>query len=132
MASSVVERRKSVGLVQPSLEFYAGLQKRPSDIAIRPSRKAAKGIQNPPAASKTPSVPFNERPTCSIAEACAAAGFWTHKAVRIAGRRGGVGHQNRPAPLGADKFPAGILGWSGCSVAVQKCLPACYFGLRYG
>jgi len=83
MANSIVERRKSSGLVQPSLEFYSGLQKRPSGIANGPSRKAAKGVQSPPAASRAPAVPFNERPTCSIAEACAAAGFGRTKLYEL-------------------------------------------------
>jgi excisionase family DNA binding protein len=83
MASSVVERKKSIGLIQPSLEFYAGLQKRPSDIPAVSSRKPAKMAPGFSAASKAPSVPFRERPTCSIAEACAAAGFGRTKLYEL-------------------------------------------------
>ena len=84
MASSVVERKKSTGLIQPSLEFYAGLQKRPSDIPpVASSRKSAKMVPGFSAASRAPSVPFRERPTCSIAEACAAAGFGRTKLYEL-------------------------------------------------
>ncbi len=83
MASSVVGRRKSIGLVQLSLEFYAGLQKRPSDISVVPSGKPAKMAPGLSAASRAPSVPFRERPTCSIAEACAAAGFGRTKLYEL-------------------------------------------------
>lgn len=83
MTRSVIERRKSTGLVQPSLEFYAGLQKRPSNIPAVPSRKPAKIVSGSSAASRAPSVPFQERPTCSIAEACAAAGFGRTKLYEL-------------------------------------------------
>ena len=83
MASSVVGRRKSSGLVQPSLEFYAGLQKRPSDIPTVRSRKPTKMVPGFSAASRAPSMPFRERPTCSIAEACAAAGFGRTKLYEL-------------------------------------------------
>lgn len=82
MASSV-ERRKSIGFIQPSLEFYAGLQKRPADIPSVSPRKPAKVVPGPSVASKAPSVPFRERPTCSIAEACAAAGFGRTKLYEL-------------------------------------------------
>ncbi len=83
MASSVVGRRKSIGLMQPSLEFYAGLQKRPSDIPVVASGKPGKMVSGLSAASKAPSVPFRERPTCSIAEACAAAGVGRTKLYEL-------------------------------------------------
>lgn len=83
MANSVGERRKLNGLIQPSLEFYAGLQKRPSDIPVVSSRKPAKMVPGLSAASRVPSVPFRERPTCSIAEACAAAGIGRTKLYEL-------------------------------------------------
>ena len=83
MASSMVERRKLTGLIQPSLEFYGGLQKRPSDIPRAASQKPTKVVRGSSTTIRPPAVPFRERPTCSIAEACAAAGFGRTKLYEL-------------------------------------------------
>lgn len=85
MASSVVGRGKLPSPMQPSLEFYAGLQQRssvaPTVAAVK--KKIARTVSAPSVALRSPLVPFHERPTCSIAEACAAAGFGRTKLYEL-------------------------------------------------
>lgn len=84
MASSVGERGKLPGPIQPSLEFYAGLQQRSSGApTIVPVKKVARTVSAPSVALRRPLVPFRDRPTCSIAEACAAAGFGRTKLYEL-------------------------------------------------
>jgi len=84
MASSVVGRRKLPGPIQPSLEFYVGLQQRsPGAPTAGAVKKVARTVSAPSVALKSPLVPFRERPTCSIAEACAAAGFGRTKLYEL-------------------------------------------------
>ena len=84
MASSVGERRKLPGPIQPSLEFYVGLQQRsPGAPTVAAVKKVARTVSAPSVALRGPLVPFRERPTCSIAEACAAAGFGRTKLYEL-------------------------------------------------
>jgi excisionase family DNA binding protein len=84
MASSVDGRRKLPGPMQPSLEFYAGLQQR-SSVAptVAAVKRVTRTFSGPSAALRSPLVPFRDRPTCSIAEACAAAGFGRTKLYEL-------------------------------------------------
>jgi excisionase family DNA binding protein len=84
MASFVVGRRTLHGPIQPSLEFYVGLQQRSSRAStVAPAKKVARTISASSGSIRSSQVPFRERPTCSIAEACAAAGFGRTKLYEL-------------------------------------------------